>query len=41
VTFSDEKARTRLGWSRRPIEETIVDCANSLMRHRAIADQAA
>jgi dihydroflavonol-4-reductase len=41
VTFSDEKARTRLGWSRRPIEETIVDCAQSLMRHRAIADEAA
>jgi dihydroflavonol-4-reductase len=30
--FSSEKARTRLGWSPRPIEETIVDCAESLMR---------
>jgi dihydroflavonol-4-reductase len=30
--FSSEKARTRLGWSPRPIEDTIVECAESLMR---------
>ena len=35
--FSSEKARTRLGWSPRPIEETIVDCAESLMRVGAVA----
>ena len=29
-TYSNEKARARLGWSPRPIEETIVDCAQSL-----------
>ena len=30
--LSSEKARTKLDWSPRPIEETIVDCAESLMR---------
>jgi dihydroflavonol-4-reductase len=30
VELSSEKARTRLGWSPRPVEETIVDCARSL-----------
>ena len=29
--YSSEKARTLLGWSPRPIEETIVDCAQSLI----------
>jgi dihydroflavonol-4-reductase len=29
--YSTEKARTRLGWSPRPIEETIVECARSLI----------
>jgi nucleoside-diphosphate-sugar epimerase len=29
--FSSEKARTRLGWSPRPVEDTIVDCAESLL----------
>lgn len=28
---SSEKARTRLGWSPRPIDETIVECAESLL----------
>jgi dihydroflavonol-4-reductase len=41
VDYSTDKARTRLGWSPRPIEETIVDCANSLMRQRvSVADAA-
>lgn len=29
--LSNEKARTRLGWSPRPAEETVVDCARSLI----------
>jgi nucleoside-diphosphate-sugar epimerase len=29
--FSTEKARNVLGWSPRPVEETIVDCARSLI----------
>jgi dihydroflavonol-4-reductase len=41
VDYSDEKARTRLGWSPRPIEETIVDCARSLMEHGVAAARAA
>jgi nucleoside-diphosphate-sugar epimerase len=31
VELSSEKARTTLGWSPRPVEETIVDCAQSLI----------
>lgn len=30
--FSSEKARTWLGWSPRPIEDTIADCGRSLLR---------
>ncbi|MET0559749.1 MAG: aldehyde reductase [Solirubrobacterales bacterium] len=30
VELSSEKARTRLGWETRPVEETVVDCAHSL-----------
>lgn len=30
--LSNEKARTRLGWSPRPAETTIVDCARSLVQ---------
>jgi len=29
--FSSEKARTTLGWSTRPIEDSIEDCARSLL----------
>jgi dihydroflavonol-4-reductase len=29
--FSSEKARTTLGWSPRPVEDTIADCADSLL----------
>jgi len=32
VGYSAEKAKTRLGWTPRPIEETVVDCARSLLR---------
>jgi nucleoside-diphosphate-sugar epimerase len=38
---SAEKARTRLGWSPRPIEESVVDTAESLMRVGAVAAPAA
>jgi nucleoside-diphosphate-sugar epimerase len=29
--FSSEKARTTLGWSTRPVEDSIEDCARSLV----------
>jgi nucleoside-diphosphate-sugar epimerase len=35
--FSSEKAKRKLGWTMRPIEDTIVDCAQSLMRLRTAA----
>jgi dihydroflavonol-4-reductase len=41
VEYSTEKARTRLGWSPRPIEETVVDCAESLLRQGVAVPQAA
>ncbi|HEU4392591.1 MAG TPA: hypothetical protein VFR04_03015, partial [Solirubrobacterales bacterium] len=31
VELSSEKARSSLGWLPRPVEETIVDCARSLV----------
>jgi nucleoside-diphosphate-sugar epimerase len=31
VEYSAEKAKSRLGWSTRPVEDTIVDCAESLL----------
>jgi nucleoside-diphosphate-sugar epimerase len=33
--ISSEKARTRLGWSPRPLEQTIAECAESLLAQRA------
>jgi dihydroflavonol-4-reductase len=30
-SYSSEKARTTLGWAPRPIEESIEDCARSLL----------
>ena len=36
VELSNEKARALLGWSPRPVEETIVDCAQSLMREGVV-----
>lgn len=41
VELSSEKARSTLGWSPRPIEESIVDCARSLLEHEAAARAAA
>jgi dihydroflavonol-4-reductase len=41
VRFSWENARRRTGWSPRPVQETIVDCARSLLAHRAAAPRAA
>jgi len=38
--FSSEKAKTLLGWSPRPVEETIVDCARSLIKQGAVEAQA-
>jgi hypothetical protein len=34
VAYSSQKAYDSLGWSPRLIEETIVDCARSLLRQR-------
>ena len=34
VELSNEKARTLLGWQPRPVEETVVDCARSLIDER-------
>jgi dihydroflavonol-4-reductase len=34
TTYSLENAERRVGWAPRPIEETIVDCARSLLVHR-------
>jgi nucleoside-diphosphate-sugar epimerase len=39
VAYSNEKAKTRLGWSPRPAEESIVDCAESLLAKREAAGQ--
>jgi len=36
IAYSNEKPRQRLGWSPRPVEETIVDCANSLIAHGVV-----
>jgi dihydroflavonol-4-reductase len=36
VEMSSEKARTRLGWSPRPVEETVVDCAQSLIDEKVV-----
>ncbi len=39
--YSAENARQRTGWQPRPVEETIVDCARSLLAHPAAAPAAA
>ena len=39
--MSSEKAMTTLGWSPRPIDETVVDTAESLIRFEAVAAPAA
>jgi len=35
TTISSEKARTQLGWSPRPLADTIAECAQSLLAQRA------
>jgi nucleoside-diphosphate-sugar epimerase len=35
TTISSEKARTRLGWSPRPLADTIAECAQSLLAQQA------
>jgi dihydroflavonol-4-reductase len=35
VTYSNEKAKTRLGWAPRPAEDSIVDCAESMLARTA------
>jgi dihydroflavonol-4-reductase len=40
TTYSLENAKRRVGWAPRPIEETIVDCARSLLGQRAPAPAA-
>jgi dihydroflavonol-4-reductase len=37
TTYSIENAKRRVGWTPRPVEETIVDCARSLLRQRTPA----
>jgi dihydroflavonol-4-reductase len=37
TTYSLENAKRRVGWVPRPVEETIVDCARSLLDQRAPA----
>jgi dihydroflavonol-4-reductase len=39
--FSSEKAKTKLGWTPRPAEETIEDCARSLVRQGVVEPQPA
>jgi dihydroflavonol-4-reductase len=34
TTYSIENAKRRVGWTPRPVEETVVDCARSLLGHR-------
>jgi nucleoside-diphosphate-sugar epimerase len=35
--FSSDKARDRLGWTTRPVEDSVADCARSLLAQRAAA----
>lgn len=41
VELSSEKARSTLGWSPRPIEDTIAETAESLIRHEVVENPAA
>jgi nucleoside-diphosphate-sugar epimerase len=40
TTYSIENAKRRVGWAPRPVEETIVDCARSLLGQRTTAPAA-
>jgi dihydroflavonol-4-reductase len=37
IAYSNDKPRQRLGWEPRPVEETVVDCANSLIAHGVVS----
>jgi dihydroflavonol-4-reductase len=37
TTYSIDNAKRRVGWTPRPVEDTIVDCARSLLDHRKAA----
>jgi nucleoside-diphosphate-sugar epimerase len=39
TTYSVDKAKTRLGWTPRPIEGSILDCARSVIQRRASEPQ--
>ena len=41
VTLSSDKAKSRLGWTQRPFDETVVDTANSLIEQGAVTQKAA
>ena len=41
IVLSNEKARQLLGWKPRPVEDTLVECANSLIAQRQPAAAAA
>ncbi|HUH79733.1 MAG TPA: NAD-dependent epimerase/dehydratase family protein [Solirubrobacteraceae bacterium] len=41
LQYSHEKAETRLGWKPRPVQDTLVDCASSLLAQREPAAAAA
>jgi dihydroflavonol-4-reductase len=41
ILLSNDKAKQRLGWEPRPVQETLVDCANSLIAQREPAPAAA
>ena len=41
TTYSLDNARRRVGWAPRPVEESIVDCARSLLGHAPLAPSAA
>ena len=40
IDFSSEKAETRLGWTPRPVSETVVETAESLIREGVVAGDA-
>jgi nucleoside-diphosphate-sugar epimerase len=37
VSYSAEKAKTRLGWAPRPVEDSIADTAESFLARRGSA----
>ena len=41
ILFSSQKAEQRLGWKPRPVQDTLVDCANSLLEQGREAPVAA